>query len=133
MSAPESPRTDPELARYRSLRDAMLWVAGMVLLTYLSSTLTLPFKPVALLFAAAGLVWGGVALARTARVGSPWVLRLATGAAMAGCLFFGVVAAAQVVFWGATEQFEACTASALTDRAQQQCTDDYSEQLGGLG
>ena len=130
MSSTPSPRTDPELARFRSLRDAMLWLAGLVLLTYLSSALPLPWKPVTLVFAAAGLAWGVVALVRSTWVKSLWVLRLAPGAAMAGCLLFGSVAAAQVVFWDATEQFEECSTSALTDRALQNCTDDYAERMG---
>src|SRR5690606_8287777 len=37
VSQTDSPRTDPDLTKYRSLRDALLWVAGMLLLTYLSS------------------------------------------------------------------------------------------------
>lgn len=114
------------------MRDALLWVAGMLLLTYLSSVLTLPWKALSLLFAAAGLVWGVVALVRTAHVRSPWVLRLATAAAMAGCAVFGFVSTAQILFWDATEQFETCTSSALTDRALQGCTGTYTEQLGGL-
>lgn len=136
MSQSESPSTssgpDAELRRYRSLRDALLWLAGMLLLTYLASVLTLPWKAVSLLFAAAGLVWGVVALVRTAHVKSPWLLRFATAAAMAGCAVFGFVASAQILFWDATEQFEACTSSALTDRALQGCTGAYTEQLGGF-
>lgn len=132
MSQTDSPRTDPDLTKYRSLRDALLWVAGMLLLTYLSSVLTLPWKSVALLFAVAGLVWGVVALVRTAHVKSPWPLRLATAAAMAGCAVFGFVASAQILFWDATEQFEDCTSSALTDRSLENCTGTYTEQLGGF-
>ncbi|GAA4772756.1 hypothetical protein [Citricoccus nitrophenolicus] len=132
MSQTESPSTDAELKRYRSLRDALLWVAGMLLLTYLASVLTLPWKTLSLLFAAAGLAWGVVALVRTAHVKSPWVLRLATAAAMAGCAVFGFVAMAQILFWDATVQFETCTSSALTDRALQGCTGTYTEQLGGF-
>lgn len=123
--------TDAELKRYRSLRDAMLWVAGMLLLTYLSSVLTLPWKSVTLLFAVAGLVWGVVGLVRTVQVKSPWILRFATVAAMAGCAVFGFVAASQILFWEATEQFEECTSSALTDRSLQNCTGTYTEQIGG--
>ncbi|MGM7669543.1 hypothetical protein [Microbacterium sp. A93] len=132
MSQTESPSTDPDLKKYRSLRDALLWVAGMLLLTYLSSVLTLPWKSVALLFALAGLVWGVVALVRTAHVKSPWLLRFATAAAMVGCAVFGFVASAQILFWDATEQFEQCTSSALTERSLKNCTGTYTEQLGGL-
>ncbi|MGW9552562.1 hypothetical protein ACWG8W_16090 [Citricoccus zhacaiensis] len=131
MSQTDPSSTDPELKKYRSLRDALLWVAGMLLLTYLSSVLTLPWKAVSLAFALAGLVWGVVALVRTAHVKSPWVLRFATAAAMAGCAMFGFVASAQIIFWDATEQFEECTSSALTDRALENCSSTYTEQLGG--
>ncbi|WP_344225678.1 hypothetical protein [Citricoccus alkalitolerans] len=131
MSQTESASIDPELKKYRSLRDALLWVAGMLLLTYLSSVLTLPWKAVSLAFALAGLVWGVVALVRTAHVKSPWVLRFATAAAMAGCAMFGFVASAQIIFWDATEQFEECTSSALTDRALENCSSTYTDQLGG--
>lgn len=132
MRQTESPGTDPDLKTYRSLRDALLWVAGMLLLTYLASLLTLPWKAVALPLAAAGLVCGVVALVRTAHVKSPWLLRFATAAAMVGCAVFGFVASAQILFWDATEQFEACTSSALTDRALENCTGSYTEQLGGF-
>ncbi|WP_313821026.1 hypothetical protein [Citricoccus sp.] len=131
MSQTDPASTDPELKKYRSLRDALLWVAGMLLLTYLSSVLTLPWKAVSLGFALAGLVWGVVALLRTAHVKSPGVLRFATAAAMAGCATFGFVASAQIVFWDATEQFEECTSSALTDRALENCSSTYTERLGG--
>jgi hypothetical protein len=124
-------RVDPDLTRYRSLRDALIWVAGMLLLTYLSSVLTLPWKAVSLVFAVVGLAWGVVALVRTAHVSSPWVLRIATVAGMAGCAVFGFVASAQIVFWDATEQFEGCLSSALTHRALDACTSTYTEQLGG--
>jgi hypothetical protein len=132
VSQTESPRANPELTRYRSLRDAMVWVAGLLLLTYLSSLLTLPWKAVSLVFAAGGIAWGVVALVRTARVASPWVLRIAALAGIAGCLVFGFVASAQIVFWDATEEFESCLSSALTDRALEACTSTYTEQLGGM-
>lgn len=131
MSQTESSSTDPDLTKYRSLRDALIWVAGMLLLTYLSSVLTLPWKTVSLVFAAAGVVWGVVALIRTAHVTSPWVLRFATLAAMVGCALFGFVSSAQIIFWDATEQFEDCTSSALTDRAAENCSRSYTSQLGG--
>ncbi|MFB9074053.1 hypothetical protein ACFFX0_23795 [Citricoccus parietis] len=91
----------------------------------------MPWKAVSLAFALAGLIWGVVALVRTAHVKSPWVLRFATAAAMAGCAMFGFVASAQIIFWDATEQFEECTSSALTDRALENCSSTYTEQLGG--
>ncbi|MFC7403188.1 hypothetical protein [Citricoccus sp. GCM10030269] len=131
MSQTEAPPNDPELKKYRSLRDALIWLAGMLVLTYLASVLTLPWKVVTLPCAAAGLVWGVVALTRTSHVTSPWMLRLAAVAGMAGCLLFGVIASAQIVFWDATEQFEDCTSGALTDRALENCSRVYTEQLGG--
>ena len=47
--------TDTELTRYRSLRTALVWLAGMLLLTYLASVLTLPWKAASLVFAVTGI------------------------------------------------------------------------------
>lgn len=121
--------TDPELARYRHLRDALVWVAGMLLLTYLASVLPLPWKAASLAFALAGIVVGVLALVRASGIRSAWAVRVGALAAMAGCALFGIVAAAQIVFWDATTQFERCTAGALTDRALERCSQEYTEQL----
>ncbi|MCY1158830.1 MAG: hypothetical protein MOP51_1854 [Citricoccus sp.] len=124
--------TDTELTRYRSLRNALVWLAGMLLLTYLASVLTLPWKAVSLVFAVTGIVFGVLALVRTARIPAPWVLRVGAVAGMAGCALFGFVAASQVVFWDATTRFEDCTAGAITERALEQCSQEYTEQLAGF-
>jgi hypothetical protein len=124
--------TDPELTRYRSLRDALVWLAGMLLLTYLASVLPLPWKVVSLAFAAAGIVFGILCLVRTARVPAPWVLRVGAVAGMAGCALFGFVAASQIVFWEATTSFEDCTAGAITERALERCGQEYTERLAGF-
>ena len=124
--------TDPEPGRYRSLRNALVWLAGMLLLTYLASVLPLPWKAVSLVFAAAGIVFGILALVRTARIPAPWVLRVGAVAGMAGCALFGFVTASQVVFWDATTRFEDCTAGAITERALERCTQEYTEQLAGF-
>lgn len=124
--------TDPGLARYHSLRDALVWLAGMLLLTYLASVLTLPWKVASLAFAAAGIVFGILSLVRTARIPAPWVLRVGALAGMAGCALFGFVAAAQIVFWEATTRFEDCTAGAITERALERCSQEYTEHLAGF-
>ncbi|QCU78743.1 hypothetical protein E7744_11760 [Citricoccus sp. SGAir0253] len=131
-TSPRRTPADPELARYRSLRDALVWLAGMLVLTYLSSVLVLPWKVVSLGFALAGIAVGVLALVRTARIASPWVLRMAAAAGLVGCALFGFVAAAQVVFWDATTSFERCTDGALTERAVQRCGSEYAEHLGGI-
>jgi hypothetical protein len=122
--------SDPELARYHSLRNALVWLAGMLLLTYLTSVLPLPWKAGSLAFAAAGIVFGILSLVRTARLPEPWLLRVGAAAGMVGCGLFGFVAASQIVFWEATTTFEDCTAGAITERALERCGQQYSEQLG---
>ncbi|MDI3331331.1 MAG: hypothetical protein QJR09_11465 [Micrococcus sp.] len=121
--------TDHRLARYHSLRDALVWLAGMLLLTYLASVLPLPWKVVSLAFAAAGIAFGILALVRTARLPAPWLLRVGAVAGMAGCALFGFVAASQIVFWEATTAFEDCTAGAITERALERCSQEYTEHL----
>lgn len=132
--APGRQRPDPtaeeQLERYRRVRTPLLWLMGVLLLTYLSSSLVLPWKALALLLAAVGLGLGVVVLMRSSGVTSPWVVRGAAVFSMLGCILFGLVVAAQMVFWDATSQYEACVAGALTDRARVACDETYFSELG---
>lgn len=113
---PPAPRPDPfsgtpeeQLERYRRVRTPLLWLMGVLLLTYLSSSLVLPWKGLTLLLAAIGLGLGVLVIARSGRIVSTWVVRAAAVFAMLGCAMFALVVTAQMVFWSATAEHESCS------------------------
>lgn len=134
---PPAPRPDPssgtpeeQLERYRRVRTPLLWLTGVLLLTYLSSSLVLPWKGLALLLAAIGIGLGVLVIARSGRIASKWVVRASAVFAMLGCAMFALVVTAQMVFWNATAEHESCMAGALTDRARVACENAYFSELG---
>lgn len=129
---PDPAQGSPEeqLERYRRVRTPMLWLMGVLVLTYLSSSLVLPWKGLALLLAAIGIALGILVIARSGGIASRWILRTSAIFAMLGCAMFALMAMAQMVFWNATAEHEACIAGALTDRAQTACQDAYFSELG---
>lgn len=113
-----------------SSANIVLMLFCALLITYLASTLPLPYKVAAPVLAIPAVVLGIMALRRTAQAKNSMFLPFAALVGLLGSLFFGAVASAQIAFWGPTQEYETCVSQAITDRAFNQCNSNYSEQLG---
>ena len=121
------PRPSEEQTKNASLYLRVLLL--LVLATFLAAALPLPWKIAALVLAVATAVVSIVGLVKSVRHGLPGTLRITFifGIIVGG--FFALTALAQMVFWPLTAQYEECTRLAVTQSAQEQCTNEYSEKL----
>ncbi|GAB3548018.1 hypothetical protein GCM10027404_11150 [Arthrobacter tumbae] len=127
-SGQPSPPSDKDIASTRALlRVFMLLLLG----TLLGTSFPLPWKVLGLVFGLAAVTVGIIALVGLVRQKAPTLLRISTTVGLVASLFLTLGAGATILLWPVTEQYEECTATALTSKAQRECDEDL-RNLGGL-
>lgn len=111
------------------------WIRALVLfvlLSYLLSSVVLPWKIASVAFGLAGIVAGIIASVKVFRRKLPGILRITLPLATLACLLFTVSTSTQVLFYQPTAEYEQCMADTVTDRSQAQCKHDYDQKLSTL-
>ncbi|WP_035776769.1 hypothetical protein [Arthrobacter sp. H5] len=103
----------------------------LLVATMLAASFPLPWKVLGLMFALAALTVGIIALVGTIRHRLPRLMRIATIAGLVASLFFTLGTGAQIILWPVVQQYEECSATALTSKAQGTCEDNL-RNLDGL-
>ncbi|GAB3850365.1 hypothetical protein [Nesterenkonia populi] len=125
--APAGGQRSPE-----KLRADLKWLGwGMlaVVIAWGTAQLPLPYKLLAVAAGLAGIALGVLMLVRSVRVKAGAMMHLAAVFTGLCCGLLGISAGAQALFWEATAEFEACTERAVTDRAHNQCLQDYEDSM----
>ncbi len=99
------------------------------MLTWGGFQLQLPLKLLAVPAGLAGVAVGTFMVIRAVRTKAGAMLLLSGVFTALSCGLFGVSAGAQALFWEATSEFEACTDRAVTDRALNQCQQEYEDAI----
>lgn len=121
----------PTKEQSRSAAGYLRIFAALLLAMLFTSNLALPWKLVPLALGVAAVVVGIIALVKQIRYGLRPFVRVATSMGLAAAFFMTIGLAAMVSLWPMTEKYEACMDSALTLKAQEGCTQDYTS-LDGL-
>lgn len=127
--------TNAPSARQRSpeeLKADVKWLGwGMlaVLLAWGAAQMPLPYKLAAAAAGVAGVALGILMIVRSVRAKAGVMMHLAAVFTGLCCGLFGLSAGAQAIFWDATVEYEACLDRAVTDRAENQCVQDYEQNM----
>lgn len=127
--APSDRRPEADDAARRRVGRLLVWQSATLLGMLLAFTLVLPWKLLVLALALAALVLGVLVLWRSRRVSGTLVPRAAAGAGMALALVGLTAGLLPLAAWDETVRLEQCAASALTVRAQHECTQEFTRQV----
>ncbi|MDZ5078988.1 hypothetical protein [Nesterenkonia sp. HG001] len=105
------------------------WLVVALIVAYIGLQAPLPYRLLAVAAGFVGLIGGVVLLVQAIRRRLPALILVSALAAIVCCGMFAATASAQVVFWGATAEFDQCRANALTERSMTQCYLDYEDQM----
>lgn len=105
------------------------WLALTLIVAYIGLQAPLPYRLLAVVAGFVGVVGGVVLLVQAIRRRLPALIHVSALAAIVCCGMFAATASAQVMFWGATAEFDQCRANALTERSMTQCYLDYEDQM----
>jgi len=101
----------------------------LMMATLLASSLPLPWKAATTVLALVTAVVSVVGLVKVVRLGMPGTMRITFVLGLIASGFFLLTSLAQIVFWPITSEFEQCSRLAVTQSAQEACTQDYSDRL----
>ncbi|WP_300343648.1 hypothetical protein [Nesterenkonia sp.] len=121
------PPADEDTQRYYSR--FLGWLVLAIILGYAGLQFPLPWRAVTVLASAAGLVGAVVLFIHCVRRRLSALMLIGAVMVSLCCGTFLVSAGAQLVFWEASAEFESCLNSAVTQRATDQCLDDYEQNI----
>lgn len=105
------------------------WLLLVLIVAYIGLQLPLPYRLIAVVAGLAGVVGGVLLLISCFRRRLPLLMHISAIAAILCCGMFSFTGGAQVLFWGATAEFDQCRSQALTERSMNQCYLDYEENM----
>lgn len=127
---PAKPRTtDPDETTLRFYGRFSGWLVLALLLSYLGLQLPLPWRLLAVVAGVAGLAGAIVLLVQCLRRRLPVLMHISAIAVLLCCGIFAFTGVSQAIFWEATEDFDECRGSALTERSMNRCLLDYEDGM----
>lgn len=129
-SNPKTPSTEDQRQAYY-LR-FMGWLVLALIVGYAGLQLPLPWRVLTLAAGLCGAVGGTALFVQSLRKRLPVLITVGAVLITLSCVLFLITAGTQTIFWEASDTFETCLRSAVTQRAEAQCYSEYEQDVLSL-
>ena len=129
-SRSEKPPADEEQQAYYSR--FLGWLVLAIIVGYAGLQMPLPWRLLTLAASLFGVVGGVVLFVQSLRRKLSLVVTFGAALVTLSCGLFLLIAGVQVVFWEASDAFDTCVRSAVTERALDRCYSEYEQDVLSL-